>query len=125
MQVLLLTIVLAGIATMLLRASLSRTLGARRTQRSVSGQMLIESCMAEINDIWSSKKPEIFQKDLAEGRLYCKSRNTAGACQDNPKVTTHTCTVRDPYPSSSQYQVQASFDGSKITYTVISGSDKL
>ena len=55
MQVLLITMILAGMATMLLRASLSRTASARKTRRAVTAEMLIESCMAEVNALWASK----------------------------------------------------------------------
>ena len=44
LQVLLITVVLAGMATMLLRASLSRTSGARQTRRAVSSQLYINAC---------------------------------------------------------------------------------
>ena len=64
MQVLLITIILAGIATMILRATLSRTSSARRTRRAVSAQVLIQTCMAEVNSLWSKKTPEAFRRDL-------------------------------------------------------------
>ena len=64
MQVLLITIILAGIATMILRATLSRTSSARRTRRAVSAQVLIQTCMAEVNSLWSKKAPEAFRRDL-------------------------------------------------------------
>ncbi len=85
MQVLLITIILAGICTMLLRASLSRTTSARKTRRTVSGQVLIQSCMAEINTLWSKKSPEKFTQDLANGVMYT---NAAGENQSS-----YTCSI--------------------------------
>ena len=46
MQVLLITAILAGMATLLLRNSLTRTISSRKTRRNVSAEMLIQSCMA-------------------------------------------------------------------------------
>lgn len=72
MQVLLVTAVLAGMATMLLRASLSRTSAARQTRQTVSSELLIEACQAEVNMMWSNKKPEVFKRDLAGCWMNCK-----------------------------------------------------
>lgn len=83
LQVLLVTVVLAGMATMLLRASLSRTTTARQTRRTVSGQMLVNSCMVEVNALWSAKTPQAFAEDMRDCVMY---RKTAA---DAP--TSHTC----------------------------------
>ena len=72
LQVLLVTVVLAGMATMLLRASLSRTTTARQTRRAVASQMLINSCQAEVSAMWAIKSPERFAQDLAGCWMYCK-----------------------------------------------------
>lgn len=85
MQVLLITVILAGICTMLLRASLSRTTSARKTRRMVSGQLLIQSCMAEVNTLWSKKSPDKFTADLANGVMYTDSSGNAH--------TSYTCNV--------------------------------
>lgn len=97
MQVLLITIILAGICTMLLRASLSRTTSARKTRRTVSGQVLIQSCMAEINTLWSKKSPEKFTQDLANGVMYT---NAAGENQSS-----YTCSINH---GGTTVRVQAS-----------------
>ncbi len=115
MQVLLITIVLAGIATMLLRASLSRTTSARKTRRTVSGQVLMQSCMAEVNTLWTNKKPEVFQGDWAGDAqgpiMYCNgARNASGECPAASRVRTHTCTLTNPYQSGATYTVTASFE---------------
>lgn len=85
MQVLLVTVVLAGMAAMLLRATLSRTITARHTRRSVSTQLLVDSCMAEVNSLWASKSPEAFLGDFSgDGRgafMYCDDYDeTTGIC---------------------------------------------
>ncbi|WP_428075129.1 hypothetical protein [Candidatus Avelusimicrobium aviculae] len=85
MQVLLVTVVLAGMAAMLLRATLSRTITARHTRRSVSTQLMVDSCMAEVNSLWASKSPEAFLGDFnGDGRgafMYCDDYDeTTGIC---------------------------------------------
>lgn len=133
LQVLLVTVVLAGMATMLLRASLSRTTTARQTRRTVSAQLLVNSCMAEVNTIWSSKTAEAFASDLKQCIMYCKTGDTSGNCQD-AKVTSHTCqkitlegvgeytvtaTISGPYDASStepckiEYEIDST-DGSSV-----------
>lgn len=76
LQVLLVTVVLAGMATMLLRASLSRTTTARQTRRTVSAQLLVNACMAEVNTIWSIKTPDAFKKDMEDCTMFVKSDGT-------------------------------------------------
>lgn len=85
MQVLLVTIILAGIATLLLRAVLSRTTTAYQTRKAVSGQVLVESCMAEVNSLWSKKTPTAFLNDFNNGVMYYDSGNT-------PQYT-YTCKI--------------------------------
>ena len=84
MQVLLATAVLAGMATMLLRASLSRTSSVRQIRQTVSTELLIESCQAEINMMWSKKKPEVFKRDLSGCWMNCKTKigGTGGDYED-------------------------------------------
>ncbi len=124
MQVLLITVILAGIATMLLRASLSRVTSARKTRRSVSAQVLIQSCMAEVNTLWSKKTPEAFRRDLLGDSsgpfMYC-SGGTGTSCTGSYIQRTYTCTIPNPYDSSYPYKVVASFvKNAKATGT---GSD--
>jgi type II secretory pathway pseudopilin PulG len=108
MQVLLVTAILAGIATFILRASLSRTSNARRTRRTISAQLLIDSCMAEVNTLWSAKTPEAFFTDMNN----CKMHNN---------LDTYICKIDDA-ESSSQYKVVAKMTGSggncQVSYTV-------
>lgn len=89
LQVLLVTVVLAGMATMLLRASLSRTTTARQTRRTVSAQLLVNACMAEVNAIWSAKTPAAFANDMRQCIMYCKSGTVEGNCAS--AVSSHTC----------------------------------
>lgn len=123
MQVLLITIILAGIATMILRASLSRTSSARRTRRAVSAQVLIQACMAEVNSLWSKKSPEAFNRDLTEDKekgpyMYCRwTRATCTtppcpSCPTRDRVYEYTCEVPNPY-GGDPYKVRAYFEKDK------------
>ena len=129
MQVLLMTMILAGMATMLLRASLSRTVSARKTRRAASATVLIEACMAEVNAIWATKKPEAYLRDLDDKIIYCKNGTTTTDaqgkkhCADANKESTYTCEITS---DGFTYQVQASFDDAgNIVYTIPSGNGGL
>lgn len=108
LQVLLVTVVLAGMATMLLRASLSRTTTARQTRRTVSAQLLVNACMTEVNAIWSAKTPQAFASDMQQCIMYCESGEVNGAC--TKKHTKHTCQVT--LDGLGTYKIQAAFEGS-------------
>ncbi len=112
MQVLLITVILAGIATMLLRASLSRVSSSRKTRRSVSAQVLIQACMAEVNTLWSKKTPEAFRRDLQGDSngpfMYCAG-GTGTYCSGSNIKRTYECTILNPYNTSHPYKVTASF----------------
>ena len=111
MQVLLMTMILAGITTMLLRVTLSRSSSARQTRRAASAEVLIQSCMAEVNSLWSSKTPAAFKRDMAGHAtngpyMYCKSVNTSsGACTD--PAYDYTCTYNNS--GYGDYKVVAKF----------------
>ena len=109
MQVLLVTAILAGIATFILRASLSRTSNARRARRTISAHLLIESCMAEVNALWSAKNPEAFFRDMDECIMYCKNTDATSECSESNKVSDYTCTIPDPEAGNNKtYKVVAS-----------------
>lgn len=111
MQVLLVTVILAGMATMLLRAMLSRTTAARQTRKTVSSQMLVNSCMAEVNALWSAKTPEAFKRDMDLGIMYCSNSGGGTTCPAANRVFEHKCTERtDPLDSTVKYQVTAYFE---------------
>lgn len=80
LQVLLVTAVLAGMATMLLRASLSRTTTARQTRRTVSAKLLVNACMAEVNTLWNNKTSEAFANDMRQCIMYCETGTVNGLC---------------------------------------------
>ena len=109
MQVLLMAVILAGMATMLLRTSLSRTVSARKTRRAVTAEMLIESCMAEINTLWSVKKTNTFISELLNKKVMYT--DSSAKEQDS-----YTCSF------AGGYTVIAHFDNTSdpvtITYTV-------
>jgi uncharacterized phage protein (TIGR01671 family) len=60
LQVLLVAAVLAGLSVLLLRASLSRASSSHQTRRTVSSQLEIDSCMAEINQLFAIKSADSF-----------------------------------------------------------------
>lgn len=128
MQVLLIAVILAGITTMLLRANLSRTTSARKTRRAVTGQMLIESCMAQINALWTVKTAEAFRRDYEGGYLYCGSPSASGACPAAQRMTQYTCNIPVSFSdgTSYTYQVKATMNAARqIEYEVITGNDYL
>ncbi len=141
MQVLLITVILAGIATMLLRASFSRTTSARHTRRSVSAQILIQACMAEVNSLWAKKTPDAFRRDLKgvgntnnKPYMYCTGEGEeADVCPTDDIRETYTCTINNPY-GGDPYIVEASFvqdtqaNGGEmwqIAYEIVQGSENL
>lgn len=120
-QVLIVSAILAGIATMVLRSSLSRTVTARQTRHTVSSQLIIESCMAEVNGLWASKTSEQYIEDLAECRFYLDSGNP---------VRSYTCSnasVGRNAASAQEYSVTAEIAsgaaGCEITYRITNGTD--
>lgn len=131
LQVLLVTVILAGMATMLLRASLSRTTAARKTRRTVSAQMLVNSCMAQVNNMWAAKSPEMFARDMSQCIMYCKDAS-AGTCPSAQVEKTYKCNIS---LNGQTYAVTAAFDPSgtdavinsdnkcKLTYTIESNVD--
>ncbi len=126
MQVLLITVILAGITTMLLRANLSRTSSARKTRRQVSSHVLIQSCMAKVNDLWTAKTPEAFTRDMNIGIMYCKGTGTSTDCPTADQVKELVC-------SFENFEVTARFTGNtanasglrEIEYEITKGSDFL
>lgn len=131
LQVLLVTVILAGMATMLLRASLSRTTAARKTRRTVSAQMLVNSCMAQVNNMWAAKSPEMFARDMSQCIMYCKDAST-DTCPSAQVEKTYKCNIS---LNGQTYAVTAAFDSSgtdavinsdnkcKLTYTIESNVD--
>lgn len=111
LQILLVTVVLAGLSTMLLRASLSRSTNARQTRRAVSAQLLISSCQAEVQSIWAAKKSEIFDRDLRKCVMWCKSTSASAACTpDNSNASrSYTCT-KITAADGNEYTVTATMD---------------
>lgn len=127
MQVLLITVILAGIATMLLRATLSRTTSAYRMRRTVSAQMLVQACMAQVNTLWSKKSAAAFQRDLnglgndGVPYMYCSGEATdISTCPKDNIEEEYVCTIANPYDDSNPYTVKAYF-GKDVTATSESG----
>ena len=109
LQVLLVSAVLAGMATMLLRASLGRTSTSRHARRPIAAEALIERCQAEVEFIWASKSRVAFEYDLLGCFMMCNSRAADGTCLSG----THQ------YPCE-EYPIDWDGDGAPdITYTVM------
>lgn len=146
MQVLLVTVILAGMATMLLRAMLSRTSAARQTRKTVSSQMLVNSCMAEVNALWSAKTPEAFKRDMDLGIMYCNGGSTNTTCPAANRVFEHQCAdhtfdgvtykvlayfetndEKNPHKNTAYSSANAGLLENKreIVYEITSGSDDL
>ena len=83
LQVLVVSAVLAGMSAMILRATLSRAATARKTRRLVQAQMIIEGAMAQVNNLWAAKKPEIYARDLDACVFECNV-DANGKCVSNP-----------------------------------------
>jgi len=133
MQVLLIAVILAGITAMLLRASLSNTVSARKSRRHVSAQTIIESCMAEVNMLWSLKKDDAFKRDLSGTYMYCDSPTGSGTCNSSKRKLFHTCYVPVTLAGSNDYifHVKATISQTnasspvQITYEITQGSEYL
>lgn len=94
LQVILVAAILVGMATLLLRASLSRVSSARLTRRAVSSQMLIETCQSQVNGWMSLKRAEVFQADLDDCILDCDAQRQANnECPEANRVRDYTCTL--------------------------------
>lgn len=127
MQVLLVTAILAGIATFILKASLSRTSNARRARRTISAHLLIESCMAEVNALWAAKNPQAFFRDMDQCIMYCKgSSDPTASCSSGNQVREYKCEIPDQETTNGKYLVLASMEQvgtgtkkeCKVTYNV-------
>ncbi len=113
-QVLIVSAILAGIAAMVLRSSLSRTLSARQMRHTISAQIAIEACMAEINNLWAAKTPEQYAEDLDVCRFYQSSETN---------ITSYTCEVSGKEITATISPSGDSEAKCKIEYTINNGID--
>ena len=124
LQVLLVTAVLAGITTMLLRVTLSRASTARQVRRTVSAQILVESCMAEVNALWAAKSAEAYARDINQCIMYCNDADIGGSCTGEDPRYTYTCS---PQVDGTTYTVTATMSGSngacQVNYEVGSATN--
>lgn len=65
LQVLMLSALLAGLAVMVLRATLSRQVTARQTRHAIGVHQAVTACIAEINDMWALMTPEQYKTSLS------------------------------------------------------------
>ena len=101
LQVLIVSAILAGLATMILRVSLSRTLAAKQARHAVTAQKMIESCMAEVNMLWASKATKAYAEDLAACRMCDTSHSDAGCSSTSTSVAGRTFNSNKVYACST------------------------
>lgn len=125
LQVLLLAAVLAGVATMILRFSVARTASARQNRRLVTAQLAIQSCMTEVNELWMSKSPEAFERDINQCIFRCSGGDGANranvACDGANQERTYLC--QRSYDETEEHFITANMaqndDGTcSIEYTL-------
>lgn len=126
LQVLLVAAVLAGISVLLLRTTLSRTSSSNQTRRAIKAKLQIEACMAEVNQFWGLKKPEIFVRDYKQCIFYCKegAGNTdfTKDCDNSYKVKSYEC-FKDIDGMPKVEAVISGNDGDcEIKYTILDAS---
>ena len=123
LQVLMVTVILAGLATMLLRVGLSRVSNARMTRRETVSKMLINACQTEVNALWSMKTPEVFSRDLATCTMYCPG---SGDCS-NKYVCSPTTIDGITYTVTAKMSSPASdMDGHcGVSYTIVDDTSGL
>lgn len=103
LQVLIISAVLAGLSAMILRAVMSRTSTARQNRRTVSAQMIVESCMAQIYDTYYTEKESgTTKEDIIQNMNTC-------AFDEGP-AKEHTCTIDT---GEGTYEVKAEFTTDK------------
>lgn len=102
LQVLIISAVLAGLSAMILRAVMSRTSTARQTRRTVSAQLIIESCMAEIHNKYYHSEAD--KDDIVEGLNTCAFKTGTTPLRE------HTCMI---YTGEATYSVKATFTTTK------------
>ncbi len=117
MQVLLVTAVLAGIATMLLRASISRTSAAHQVKRNVSAQLLVESCMSEVQSIFAHQTPNEFIKNMQECMFDCETTEEKRTNFYNNPDPNVQCS-NDPYNGVSQNEHDCSLEENGTNHNV-------
>ncbi len=110
LQVLIVAALLAGMAAMILRVSLSRTIVARKTRQNVGAQMLIESCMAQVNALWANKTPAEYARDLSACQMcpegaYCPGAGLPDG--DDTAIAQYDYRCKIPYPqdTTTSYRV--------------------
>ena len=113
MQVLLVTAILAGMATLLLRASLARTSSVRQTRQAVSTELLIESCQAQVNMMWSKKTPEAFARDLSGCWMNCKINPADDPWKPGDLYTNSLCNTSSN--ATPEYKCTVPVQGGNIT----------
>ncbi len=127
LQVLMITAVLGGLCAMVLRISLDRTVASRKTRHTIAAQMAIESCMAEVNNIWALKNPTQYANDIQNCQYIVPGGTWDGssvtACDDgSPKSNEWYCRVTPALEYSSGTGNAVSGTQYCVTATIAPGS---
>ncbi len=141
LQVLILSAILAGMATMILRVTLSRSVASKQVRHQITAQKMIESCMAQVNMFWASKTPEAYARDLSQCQMCSTAPVTSGgdACDGSdtsapgktfPANKVYSCgeiTGGNGYSAQVYAVIETNSDSSdnqcKITYVIPNGVD--
>lgn len=126
LQVLIVTAILAGMAALILRLSLARTITSRQTRHVVNAQLVIESCMAQVNAVWAAKTPEAYARDLAACQMCdptADGPNCTAANDANKKYICSSVSLDDDRAYKVEAKMEENEDADipqpcKITYTV-------
>lgn len=130
LQVLVVSAVLAGLSAMVMRVLLSRAATARQTRRTVISQMLIESCMAEVNDRLANLPIQDDSVNHIKGYATVLDRCQFSWLDDTPNE--FAC-QRTPFPGGDTYTIKVQIgsrmeSGQKkcvITYDIEDGVSRL
>lgn len=132
LQVLIVAAILAGLSAMILRVVLSRTLVARQNRRTVSAQMLIERCMAEVNYNLAKQDPENYAKSLDGCCAHGWDVSGNKCITDELTHTTdiHRCQFSNPFNNGvGSYTVDAIFskvdDQCQVAWQIENGVNTL
>ncbi len=139
LQVLILSAILAGMATMILRVTLSRSVASKQVRHQITVQKMIESCMAQVNMFWASKTPEAYARDLAQCQM-CSTDSVANGGDGNACSSTNTPVSGVNFPGNKTYHcgsiaggngqladvwavMSSSSDNCQIEYVIPNGVD--
>jgi len=115
LQVLMLSALLAGLSVMVLRATLSRQVTARKTRHDVGIHEAIEACAAEIYNMWAVMTPTQYQTNLGNCSLPPMPAGTS-SCSGGAAVSNEWYCRVNPY-GTKEYCITAKMSGNDTGFT--------